>query len=125
MPAIRGHYALLKVKRPSVKSPKGYSTDDGFAIIFWPALHDRSWPDFLALTLFVFWFNTDNAYNATTLDDLAVTADLLHGSTNFHFTTPLSQISGQSDQDSLCSPSWLFSLQTHIDGTSYGSEPEP
>lgn len=85
----------------------------------------RSWPDFLALTLFVFWFNTDNAYNATTLDDLAVTADLLHGSTNFHFTTPLSQISGQSDQDSLCSPSWLFSLQTHIDETSYGSEPEP
>ncbi|PYE53964.1 hypothetical protein C8J23_15524 [Shewanella chilikensis] len=48
----------------------------------------KSWPRFLALTLFVFWFNTDNAYNATTLDDLAVTADLLHGSSNFHFITP-------------------------------------
>ena len=51
----------------------------------------NSWAEqitFLALTLFVFWFNTDNAYNATTLDDLAVTADLLHGSSNFHFITP-------------------------------------
>jgi hypothetical protein len=71
-----------------VKSPVGYSTDDDFANNILTSSKTELVKSFLALTLFVFWFNTDNAYNAATLYDLAVTADLLHGSSNFHFITP-------------------------------------
>jgi hypothetical protein len=42
----------------------------------------------LALTLFMFWFTANYTHNAVALDDFAVTAQLLDGSTNFHFNSP-------------------------------------